>query len=61
MGKMGHAYRILFAQPEGKRPLGRPGHGWDDNIVMDFKKYYVRVWTAFIWLRRSSGWPLWSW
>jgi hypothetical protein len=23
-------------KPEGKRPLGRPRHGWEDNIKMDF-------------------------
>jgi hypothetical protein len=22
-------------KPEGKRPLGRPRHRWDDNIKMD--------------------------
>jgi hypothetical protein len=28
-------YRLLVGKPEGKRPLGRPGHGWVDNIRMD--------------------------
>jgi hypothetical protein len=27
-------YRILMVKPEGKRPLGRPRHKWEDNIVM---------------------------
>jgi hypothetical protein len=22
-------------KPEGKRPLGRPRHRWEDNITMD--------------------------
>jgi hypothetical protein len=22
-------------KPEGQRPLGRPGHRWEDNIKMD--------------------------
>jgi hypothetical protein len=26
------AYRILVGKPEGKRPLGRPRHRWEDNI-----------------------------
>jgi hypothetical protein len=30
------AYRVLVGKPEGKRPLGRPRHRWDDNIKMDF-------------------------
>jgi len=25
-------YRVLVAQPEGKRPLGRPRLRWEDNI-----------------------------
>jgi hypothetical protein len=24
----------LVGKPEGKRPLGRPRHRWDDNIKM---------------------------
>jgi hypothetical protein len=28
MGEMGYAYKILVGKPEGKRPLGRPGHRW---------------------------------
>jgi hypothetical protein len=32
------AYRILVGKPEGKRPLERPGHGWDDNIKMDLRE-----------------------
>jgi hypothetical protein len=27
-------YRILVGKPEGKRPLGRPRHRWEDNIKM---------------------------
>jgi hypothetical protein len=30
-----NAYRILVEKPEGKRPLGRPRHRWDENIKMD--------------------------
>jgi hypothetical protein len=28
-------YRILVGKPEGKRPLGRPRHRWEDNIKME--------------------------
>ena len=28
-------YRVLVGKPEGKRPLGRPRYGWEDNIKMD--------------------------
>ena len=29
------AYRGLVGKPEGRRPLGRPKRGWEDNIKMD--------------------------
>jgi hypothetical protein len=33
-GKESNAYRILMGQPDKKRPLGRPRHGWVYNIKM---------------------------
>jgi hypothetical protein len=35
MGEGRGAYRVLVERPEGKRPLGRPRHRWEDNIKMD--------------------------
>jgi hypothetical protein len=26
------AYKVLVTKSEGKRPLGRPRHRWEDNI-----------------------------
>ena len=31
-------YRVLAGKPEGKRPLGRPRRGWEDNIKMDIQE-----------------------
>jgi hypothetical protein len=31
-------YRVLVGKPEGKRPLGRPRRGWEDNITMDLQE-----------------------
>jgi hypothetical protein len=31
------AYRILVGRPEGRRPLGRPRRGWEDNIKMNLQ------------------------
>ena len=31
-------HRVLVGKPEGKRPLGRPGHRWEDNIKMDLQE-----------------------
>jgi hypothetical protein len=30
--------RVLVGKPEGKRPLGRPKHRWEDNIRMDLQE-----------------------
>jgi hypothetical protein len=27
----------MFGKPEGKRPLGRLRHRWEDNIIYNFK------------------------
>ena len=31
-------YRVLVVKPEGKRPLGRPRHRWEDNIKMGLQE-----------------------
>ena len=46
-------YRVLEGNPEGKRPLGRPRHRWEDSIKMDFQE--VGVWTGSRWLRIETG------
>jgi hypothetical protein len=38
MGEKRDAYRILMGKPEGKRPLGRPGRKWEDNIKMNLRE-----------------------
>jgi hypothetical protein len=38
MGEMRGAYRALVGKPEGKRPLGRPRHRWENNIKMDLRE-----------------------
>jgi len=35
MGEDIAVHRVLVGKPEGKRPLGRPRRGWEDNIKMD--------------------------
>jgi hypothetical protein len=37
MGEKRGAYRILVGRPEGRRPLGRPRHRWEDNIKVDIQ------------------------
>ena len=38
MGDRRGVYRILVGKPEGKRPLGRLRHRWEDNIKWVFNK-----------------------
>ena len=37
------AFKILTGTPTGKRPLGRPGHRWEDNIRMDLKEIGINM------------------
>ena len=38
MGEGKGVHRVLVGKPEGKRPMGRPRHRWEDNIKMDFEE-----------------------
>ena len=31
-------HKVLVGKPEEKRPLGRPGCRWEDNIKMDLQE-----------------------
>jgi hypothetical protein len=37
MGERIGVYSVLVGKREGKRPLGRSGRRWEDNIKMDFQ------------------------
>jgi hypothetical protein len=38
IGKRAVHTGFLVGRPEGRRPLGRPRHRWEDNINMDFQE-----------------------
>jgi hypothetical protein len=38
MGMRRGKYRVLVGKPEGKRPLGRPRHRWEDNIKINLQE-----------------------
>jgi hypothetical protein len=40
--------------PDGKRPLGRPRHTWEDNIEMDLKTV-GRAWSLLMWFRMGTS------
>ena len=31
-------YTVCWGKPEGKKPLGRPTMGWENNIKMDLQE-----------------------
>jgi hypothetical protein len=33
-----HAYKIFVRKPEGKRPLRRPRHRWEDNVRLNLRE-----------------------
>jgi hypothetical protein len=38
MGQESNAYKVLMGKPEGKRPLGRTRHRWQDGIKMALRE-----------------------
>jgi hypothetical protein len=32
---MRNAYKVFIGKHEGKTPLGRPKHRWEDNVKLD--------------------------
>jgi hypothetical protein len=44
MGEMRNAYEILVGKPEGKRPLGRLGGRWEEDLMK-------RVFGGVDWIR----------
>jgi hypothetical protein len=55
MWEMRNAYNILVRKPGGKRPHGRRGRSWEDNIGIDIMKIGGRVRTGFNLLRIGTN------
>jgi hypothetical protein len=50
----------LVSKPVGKRPLGRPRHGWDIKVYI--WKMDGTAWTGLIWPMTETGEGLlWTW
>jgi hypothetical protein len=43
IGEKRNVCRLLVGKPEGRRLLGRPRHGWIDNIKMDLLEMGLSV------------------
>jgi hypothetical protein len=59
MGQRRDVYRVLVRKPEGKRPLGRPRHRWEDNFKMGLQevRWYV-IWIDLPQDREKWWWTL---
>jgi hypothetical protein len=56
MGETIGAYRALVGKPEGRRPLGRPRHRWEDNIKMDVREV---GWGSMDWINLAQDRDRW--
>jgi hypothetical protein len=50
-----NAYKIVVGKCEGKRPLIRPRHRWEDNIKMDLGEIVFKV-MDWIYLVQDRDW-----
>ena len=48
-------YRVSVGKPEGRKPLGRTRHRWEDNIKMVHREMGCGEWTGSVWLRTGTG------
>jgi hypothetical protein len=51
-GEGRNVYRVLVGKPEGKRPLERPRHRWENGIKMDLKEI---GWGDVEWIQLAPG------
>jgi hypothetical protein len=43
-----NVYKVYVGKPEGKRPLGRTTHRWENNIRIIVKKENGLAWTGSV-------------
>jgi hypothetical protein len=48
MGEERNVYKVLMGMPEGKRPLGKPRHRWEDGIRVDLGEM---GWKSVDWIQ----------
>jgi hypothetical protein len=53
---MKNACNTLDENPEGKRPLGRSRHRFDDNIIMDLREV---IWGGVDWIHLAQNRDWW--
>jgi hypothetical protein len=55
MGEIMGVHKVLVEKLEGRRPLGRPRHRWENNINMDLREMGWWACTTSIWLKTGTG------
>jgi hypothetical protein len=48
---------VLVGKPQGKRPLGRPRHRWEDGIRMDLREI---GWESVEWIQLAQDRGRWQ-
>jgi hypothetical protein len=56
MGDERNVHKILMGKLEGKRPLGRPKHRWEDGIRMDLREI---GWESVEWIQLDQDRDRW--
>jgi len=56
MGESRSGYRVLVGKLEGKSPLERTWHRWEDNIKMDLKEMSCEVLDWIIVAQDRNRW-----
>jgi hypothetical protein len=56
MGEERKVYKVSVGKPEGKRPLGRPRHRWENGISMDLREI---GWESVDWIHLAQDRQQW--
>jgi hypothetical protein len=56
MSEERNVYMVLMGNPEGKRPLRRPRHRWEDGIRMNLREI---VWGNVDWIQLAQDRDRW--
>jgi hypothetical protein len=56
MGEESKLCKILVVKPEGKRPLGRQRHRWEDGVRMDLRE---TGWGSAEWIQLAKDRDRW--
>jgi hypothetical protein len=57
MGEGRGVCRILVGRPDGRRPLGRPRHRWEDNIKMNLQEVRLGDMDWIYMVQDRDRWP----